>query len=692
MERLFRWTIILLLCLFIIGTALPVMASGGGIAHAYLHSHVKDDIGLFTVKDIERMNRALANHHYKLYVVTASGYNEVAGMKLADQVYDELGLGYDDLLLLITTNPNFVHIAFENEQLAFRIMSSRARSVRGVTDTQFVPYAKNGDVAGGVIAVSEYINGLGAVPSENASITDESTGKDNIIAAPITSDMSHTSEQQNNNLHHKRQLVLQIGAVILIVLVLASVLLVLRRLSTRRKLLRRRTAIQRQINKMEHRLAVLLGSDALNVNLPTDGSSKDKSMLQSQLRQDGEQQLQQLQQCRIAVRTVRLRLLSLSRPRLELGRLEHELLLIDEQLIPLEQQHALLDGTVPAEAAVPTNLVATTTHTTAIDSDTILPSLQTYDPAQTYDLDAIAAELEAFIAREGLYVGRADHPLVLLEQARTDQQRMRKLQARGDRSGAAAAERTLDSHVHKAQRLVEDMLRFRTYAMQLSEQAERTLEEYELLPDWYAREWERLEGHYTELHLAQQRKRYEEMNDLLQRIDRLCPQIVHNLLSAAPDYRRAYEDGMQISMAIQRLQEQRLALLSYAEELDLRKKLNMERWEALSSHHRDIASRLSEQQLDHLQISPFQEQSFQSLEHARLLLLQQPVDLYAAEQSLELSEQHLEQLIRQFETAERSIRAAQPDGEQPSGSTAEESVENEQHDMPLDQRKLDEHK
>lgn len=674
MERLFRWVYMILLGLLIAGVALPALPSHITIASPYVNNHVKDDAGLFSDKDIQRMNQALANHHYKLYVMTVSGYTEEAGMKLVDQLYDEFDLGSNELLLLITTNPNFVHMAFENDELAARIAASRAATVRGVTDTQFVPYAKTGDVAGGVIAISEYLNGLGPVSGKDT----HGAHQDESIQSPVISEAPQLSEQQNQNLHHKRQLVLQIGAVVLLLLVLATVVLIWRRLSVRRKLLRRRTALQRRINKIEHRIAVLLGSEVLNTDIAASGGSKDKSMLQSQLRQESEQQLAQTQQCRSAVRAIRLPMLSLSRPRLELGRLEHDLLLIEEQLVPLEQQHALLHGTVPADVIAAATSAASTT---------VVPGKQAQEQERvaaqsidaTYDLDRIADELEAQIAREGLYTGGDENPLALLELARTDQQRMRKLQARGDRNGAMAARRTLDSHIQQARRLVQDMLRFRQQAMQVSEEAERTIEEYESLPDWHAREWASLEGHYAVHHLNEQQERYEDMQHLLQRMERLCPQIVHNLLGKTPHYARAYEDSLQISAAMQRLQEQRLALMSYPEELDLRKKLDMERWEALSSHHRDIASRLTELPLDHLQIRPFQEQSFQSLEHARLLLLEEPIDLHAAEGALEVIEQHLELLIRQFETVELPIRTDEYSEE---SSSMNDSGQDQQEDEP----------
>ncbi len=672
MERLLRLLYRILLCLLIAGAALPAIGSDSASASPYFNSHIKDDVGLFTDKDMQRMNRALANHHYKLYVITASGYTEDAGMKLVDQLYDEFGLGSNDLLLLITTNPNFVHMAFENDELAARITASRAGSVRGVTDTQFVPYAKTGDVAGGVIAISQYINGLGPVSDGDTDATDEEDGS----LSPVASEASQLTEQQSQDLHHKRQLVLQIGAAVLIVLLLTAGALLLRQLSTRRKLLRRRTTIQRRINKIEHRLAALLDSDVLNTDISASGGSKDKSMLQSQLRQEAEQQLAQAQHCRSAVRSVRLPILSLSRARLELGRLEHDLLFIEEQLVPLEQQHALLHGTVPVEALTVLNISPATGAEPAQQiGDQELSTATSSEVA--YDLDRITDELGRRVAQEGLYTGGDENPLALLELARTDQQRMRNLQARGDRNGALAAKRTLDSHVQQAQRLVDDMLRFREQAMHVSEEAERTIEEYEALPHWHEREWARLEGHYAVHHLNEQQERYDDMKHLLQRVERLCPQIAQNLLGNTPHYARAYEDSLQISAAIQRLQEQRLALLSYPEELDLRKKLDMERWEALSSHHRDIASRLTELPLDHLQIGPFQEQSFQSLEHARLLLLKEPIDLHAAEQALEVIEQHLELLIRQFETVETTIR---PDERHAEVASIEASEPDQQED------------
>lgn len=123
---------------------------------------VTDPIGLFDTSEAEQIAKSVQNQKIELFLLTASGLEEKEGEQLANDAYDQWKLGKDQVMLVVTVNPNFVHLVFDNQSLASLVSQSDASNAKGVIDRTFVPLAKQGKIAEGVIAVSRYLNELQA--------------------------------------------------------------------------------------------------------------------------------------------------------------------------------------------------------------------------------------------------------------------------------------------------------------------------------------------------------------------------------------------------------------------------------------------------------------------------------------------------------------------------------------------------
>lgn len=125
---------------------------------------ITDPIQLFTTEDKTSIEQKLSGQPYEVIVLTASELDDQQGFELANQAYDEWELNPDQLMLVIVTNPNSVHLVFDNIAIKEAIAKSGAKDPKGLLDRTFVPYASKGKLADGVISVSDMINKLMASP------------------------------------------------------------------------------------------------------------------------------------------------------------------------------------------------------------------------------------------------------------------------------------------------------------------------------------------------------------------------------------------------------------------------------------------------------------------------------------------------------------------------------------------------
>lgn len=121
---------------------------------------VTDPVRLFDTNEAEQIAKSVQNQKVELFLLTARGLDEKEGEQLANDAYDQWKLSEDQVMLVVTVEPNYVHLVFDNQSLASLVSQSDARNAKGVIDHTFVPLAKQGKIAEGVIAVSRYLNEL----------------------------------------------------------------------------------------------------------------------------------------------------------------------------------------------------------------------------------------------------------------------------------------------------------------------------------------------------------------------------------------------------------------------------------------------------------------------------------------------------------------------------------------------------
>lgn len=145
-------------CLFL------VAASGAFAAEVPARSGVvTDPIGLFTTEEIREIEAGVSGREYELIVLTSSGLSERDGEQLAHDAYDEWSLTTNELMLVITVDPNYVHLVYDSAVLSERVAKTDARDAKGIIDQTFVPLAVDGRVSEGVIAISDFVHALPAL-------------------------------------------------------------------------------------------------------------------------------------------------------------------------------------------------------------------------------------------------------------------------------------------------------------------------------------------------------------------------------------------------------------------------------------------------------------------------------------------------------------------------------------------------
>ncbi|MFK7692808.1 hypothetical protein ACI5FR_08455, partial [Paenibacillus sp. HJGM_3] len=157
-----KWRLpVLLAFLFLFGSTVQaaVAPKPGG--------YLLDSADLFAQDDAKKIEAGVAGRKYELFVSTAVSLSEAEGEQLANDTYDAWHLAGNQMMLVITVKPNFVHLVYENAELDKLVSATDARNTKGILDVAFVPKAKGGDVAAAVLAVSDFVNSL--APSASAT-------------------------------------------------------------------------------------------------------------------------------------------------------------------------------------------------------------------------------------------------------------------------------------------------------------------------------------------------------------------------------------------------------------------------------------------------------------------------------------------------------------------------------------------
>jgi hypothetical protein len=122
--------------------------------------NVTDPAGVFTATQAKQIGDGLKGRNYEVFLLTARGLTESAAEQLGNDAYSAWKLSPKQLVLVVTAEPDSVHIVYDNEELAKAVSNSEAGNAKGLIDLNYVPLASKGKAAEGVIAVSNYVNSL----------------------------------------------------------------------------------------------------------------------------------------------------------------------------------------------------------------------------------------------------------------------------------------------------------------------------------------------------------------------------------------------------------------------------------------------------------------------------------------------------------------------------------------------------
>ena len=616
-PRTIRYMLVILLLLLAVNMCLYPGSAGA----AEQKGHIMDHASLFAEEDISRMNARLDHHTYDLYVITGTGMSESEGMKLANEVYEQAGFSGNQLLLMITTDPNYVHLVFDNEELSERIARSNAGSIAGVTDSQFVPYAKKGDLAGGVIAVSDYLNGLGDVSSPDTSSALSAAGQ-----PPL-------SEQNGKSL---RQVIFYIigGCVAAALLVLLIV-----RAVASEKLHRRQKRLRARVDEWNERLDSLSHSDS--------SGSLDKGMLGgfsaaaiTARKLDIQKYSSQLDRLRQCIDSRNISLFSTTRPAKELQGLEQQL---NAQAVQIEEWLKYSHSSGIADNSHP---LVENSELAGQSWDGAVDELSGQSPEQQSrlwldDIEHAERELRWQIEQEQLMIN-TDNPFPMLDQARSEAEYLPNLLARGDIDSI----RRIEQHIREARSLVADLIRYRDDAREMLTLAPQQLEQLQLQPERYEQEVELLREQYARVHIQEQRDRYARMQELQFQVEQLLPKIADALDEHDQQYRHANVLTTEVRTALDQIHHQRNAILGYRDELDLHKKLLMENWELMSARHREGVQLLTGIPEEGLAALQSQNESFHMLEQVRRRLINPPIHLPELEEAMMLAAARLDAFLQ----------------------------------------------
>lgn len=277
-KRMPRRVVALLMALFLLCVPLPALAADV----PERHGTVTDPVGLFSESEARTLNEVLNEGTYAMNVLTAAELTADAIERLVEEAYDAWTLSERDILVVISTNPNRIQMFYDNVGLKAAVYAIAGdydgdgqveKPGTELIDKHFVPHAKNGAIADGVVELYRTINGLTApqqaemppaqpaVPEEAPSGSPTENTSENPLESPTESPSSsfETTEPVTDRPIRpdepaKPSLWQQAVPVLIGAAVIAAVVFAIRTILVRRRLRR----VMEQSEELEQRAAALM--------------------------------------------------------------------------------------------------------------------------------------------------------------------------------------------------------------------------------------------------------------------------------------------------------------------------------------------------------------------------------------------------------------------------------------------------
>lgn len=160
---------------------------------------VTDKAGMFSSAEATSISAAATGDLVTMHVLTVDSLNGTPADKYAEDTYASWGLSTRDILLLISAGDQSIELNFNNPgfQTSLNAWSqnqggkSGSAAITALLDTYFIPYAREGDFAGGTKALIKAVHSIGestgnaggsagsgsAVGSTNSGLGNGTSGK-----------------------------------------------------------------------------------------------------------------------------------------------------------------------------------------------------------------------------------------------------------------------------------------------------------------------------------------------------------------------------------------------------------------------------------------------------------------------------------------------------------------------------------
>ncbi|MBT2289911.1 TPM domain-containing protein [Paenibacillus albidus] len=129
---------------------------------------VTDEAGMLSSREKTSIATAAAGDGLTFHVLTVESFNGTASEPYADRVYDSWELTAKDILLVISAGEREVQLNFKNPGLQASLNSwsqgqggsSGSAALTLLLDTYFIPYAADGDFAGGITSLMKAVRSI----------------------------------------------------------------------------------------------------------------------------------------------------------------------------------------------------------------------------------------------------------------------------------------------------------------------------------------------------------------------------------------------------------------------------------------------------------------------------------------------------------------------------------------------------
>ncbi|WP_405081186.1 TPM domain-containing protein [Paenibacillus chitinolyticus] len=585
---------------------------------------VTDPVGLLTQTQARQVESGLKNKDYEVFVLTAKGLTEREGERLANEAYDQWGLNRNQLMLVITTQPNFVHLVYENEQLAAAVSRSKAKDAKGIVDLKFVPAAGEGKIGEGILAVSGYVNslagagasGAGGSSGSMASILPVVLGLA-VIGAGIWAFWQYKRRAAARKRLAEAKQLLDGTQPVLNGMLFSEVFQDLEKQflqgETKEKAAELENAVVRLQGEAEE-LGGRLAAQKIPFLLNAKGEAETRNLLQSVQEFVKKLEPYRTQLAEIEKQSTEVRK-SVNRAKTGIAEAEEVVEALARRTgYPLTalRKHAEQAKTAYAKADELDEFdfmqAETSVEAALKELDFIKESVKDFEvlearqPGFLPGIGAMEQELREKARRESLLLTDGD-PYALLEQAREETVRLGTLLEAGDTEAGGRSVAAIEESMGAARSLVEAMIADRESARKTAHEIEELTGDLGSFDRAYPEESLKVARDYAEAHRREQQADYTRMTRAREELGRRLTEIRSALAPDVQEYRSAREAGTEAQALMTEIRELRTRILGYHESLDARVRTVRHALDEERSRLRQAASAFGELQVESPELS-----------------------------------------------------------------------------------------